>query len=1037
MKFLLFCLMSLWIADVCKTSQDCFDSPVGVGSLSIIPDNQMSASSQYADGYQAAYGRLNGDRGDGWCAQEAARNDDWLQVDLGKPTKVCALATQGDRNGNEWVKAFKLSYSSDGTTWSTYQDSSGADVEFQRIGDSNTIDQHKLPVRVFARYFRFNPTQRNRWNCLRVEIYSFVCFNNPVGVGSLSIIPDNQMLASSQYGDGFQAAYGRLNGDRGDGWCAQEAARNDDWLQVDLGKPFEACALATQGDRNGNEWVTAFKLSYSSDGTSWNTYQDTNGADVEFQRKGDSNTIDQHKLPVPVSARYFRFNPTQRSRWNCLRVEIYGKARKPCPPGKKTDDPQGRCCVFPFVYAGVSYDSCTSINHNKLWCSFDAVYAGQWANCDCNGALGLENGAIPDGQLSASSEWDHNLNIPQGRLGSPRSWSARINDVNQWYQVDLGSKYTKLTGVGTQGRGDYPQWVQKYKLQYSNDGVNFQYYWEQGQAAEKEFIANADQHTVVYHGLSPPVMARYIRFRILAWHGHISMRAEVYGCPDCNGALGLENGAIPDGQLSASSEWDHNLNIPQGRLGSPRSWSARTNDVNQWYQVDLGSKYTELTGVGTQGRGDYPQWVQKYKLQYSNDGVNFQYYWEQGQAAEKEFIANADQHTVVYHGLSPPVMARYIRFRILAWHGHISMRTEVYGCPGCRQALGMENYIIPDGQISASSEWDVNHAAIQGRLHFKAGGGKQGGWSARSNDVNQWLQVDLGDKYTRVTRVATQGRNAADQWVTKYKLQYSNDGVNFQYYKEQGQSVAKEFVANADRDTVVYHSLNLPITARYVRFLPLAWHNHISMRAELYGCSDINECTNNPCKNGATCVNLQGSYRCDCTSGYSGNTCETDVDECANNPCKNGATCVNLQGSYRCDCKSGYSGNNCETDVDECANNPCQNGATCANLQGSYRCDCKSGYSGNNCETDINECSPDPCQNGGTCVDLVASYRCDCKSGYSGNNCETDINECAPAPCKNGGTCVDLVGSYRCDCAAGWLGVTCEESEIEDCEGYP
>ncbi|XP_078357455.1 uncharacterized protein LOC144642352 isoform X3 [Oculina patagonica] len=925
MKFLLFCLMSLWIADVCKTSQDCFDSPVGVGSLSIIPDNQMSASSQYADGYQAAYGRLNGDRGDGWCAQEAARNDDWLQVDLGKPTKVCALATQGDRNGNEWVKAFKLSYSSDGTTWSTYQDSSGADVEFQRIGDSNTIDQHKLPVRVFARYFRFNPTQRNRWNCLRVEIYSFVCFNNPVGVGSLSIIPDNQMLASSQYGDGFQAAYGRLNGDRGDGWCAQEAARNDDWLQVDLGKPFEACALATQGDRNGNEWVTAFKLSYSSDGTSWNTYQDTNGADVEFQRKGDSNTIDQHKLPVPVSARYFRFNPTQRSRWNCLRVEIYGKARKPCPPGKKTDDPQGRCCVFPFVYAGVSYDSCTSINHNKLWCSFDAVYAGQWANCDCNGALGLENGAIPDGQLSASSEWDHNLNIPQGRLGSPRSWSARINDVNQWYQVDLGSKYTKLTGVGTQGRGDYPQWVQKYKLQYSNDGVNFQYYWEQGQAAEKEFIANADQHTVVYHGLSPPVMARYIRFRILAWHGHISMRA------------------------------------------------------------------------------------------------------------------------------------------------------EVYGCPGCRQALGMENYIIPDGQISASSEWDVNHAAIQGRLHFKAGGGKQGGWSARSNDVNQWLQVDLGDKYTRVTRVATQGRNAADQWVTKYKLQYSNDGVNFQYYKEQGQSVAKEFVANADRDTVVYHSLNLPITARYVRFLPLAWHNHISMRAELYGCSDINECTNNPCKNGATCVNLQGSYRCDCTSGYSGNTCETDVDECANNPCKNGATCVNLQGSYRCDCKSGYSGNNCETDVDECANNPCQNGATCANLQGSYRCDCKSGYSGNNCETDINECSPDPCQNGatcvdlvgiyrcdcksgysgnncetdinecspdpcqngGTCVDLVASYRCDCKSGYSGNNCETDINECAPAPCKNGGTCVDLVGSYRCDCAAGWLGVTCEESEIEDCEGYP
>ena len=39
----------------------------------------------------------------------------------------------------------------------------------------------------------------------------------------------------------------------------------------------------------------------------------------------------------------------------------------------------------------------------------------------------------------------------------------------------------------------------------------------------------------------------------------------------------------------------------------------------------------------------------------------------------------------------------------------------------------------------------------------------------------------------------------------------------------------------------------------------------------------------------------------------------SDVNECSPDPCKNGAKCVDLVGSYRCDCKSGYTGGNCET----------------------------------------------------------------------------------------------------------------------------
>lgn len=104
----------------------------------------------------------------------------------------------------------------------------------------------------------------------------------------------------------------------------------------------------------------------------------------------------------------------------------------------------------------------------------------------------------------------------------------------------------------------------------------------------------------------------------------------------------------------------------------------------------------------------------------------------------------------------------------------------------------MESGAISDKQIHASSEWNVNHAAIYARLHLLATPGKVGAWSAAMVDANQWLQVDLGSQNSTITRVATQGRNDThNQWVTKYKLQYSNEGINFQYYKEQGETTDK------------------------------------------------------------------------------------------------------------------------------------------------------------------------------------------------------------------------------------------------------
>lgn len=93
----------------------------------------------------------------------------------------------------------------------------------------------------------------------------------------------------------------------------------------------------------------------------------------------------------------------------------------------------------------------------------------------------------------------------------------------------------------------------------------------------------------------------------------------------------------------------------------------------------------------------------------------------------------------------------------------------------------MESKYILDSQITASSEWNSNHGPSNARLNFQAGGGRTGAWSSKTNDVNQWLQVDLGQK-TRVTGIRTQGRSDFDQWVTSFTVSYSDDGVNFTPY---------------------------------------------------------------------------------------------------------------------------------------------------------------------------------------------------------------------------------------------------------------
>ncbi|CAB1323706.1 unnamed protein product [Coregonus sp. 'balchen'] len=58
-------------------------------------------------------------------------------------------------------------------------------------------------------------------------------------------------------------------------------------------------------------------------------------------------------------------------------------------------------------------------------------------------------------------------------------------------------------------------------------------------------------------------------------------------------------------------------------------------------------------------------------------------------------------------------------------------------------------------------------------------------WLSKFQDNSQWIQIDLQDVGV-VSGILTQGRCDADEWLTKYSVQYRTDqNLNWIYYKDQ------------------------------------------------------------------------------------------------------------------------------------------------------------------------------------------------------------------------------------------------------------
>lgn len=262
------------------------------------------------------------------------------------------------------------------------------------------------------------------------------------------------------------------------------------------------------------------------------------------------------------------------------------------------------------------------------------------------------------------------------------------------------------------------------------------------------------------------------------------------------------------------------------------SWCPERNVSGEYLQIDLGVE-SNITAIQTQGKADGKHWTRYYYLQYSDDATNWTYYNN-----KQKLLANRDSNSIFTNFLKTAITTRFLRIKIADWHSFPALRVELLGCQKCNSIINYEPRTIY--QASSIRSWfrekgcDASEAFIDGN----------NGWCSKWNNIYQWISVDIGPP-TKIVGVVTRGRGSVkSQWVTSYKISYSNDSIKWHFIKDDENNITsiKEFGGNMDSSTKRWHYFTKPFVARYIRFNPLSWKNRIGMRIGIIGCLHQGPC---------------------------------------------------------------------------------------------------------------------------------------------------------------------------------------------------
>ncbi|XP_037309221.2 epithelial discoidin domain-containing receptor 1 isoform X2 [Pungitius pungitius] len=227
---------------------------------------------------------------------------------------------------------------------------------------------------------------------------------------------------------------------------------------------------------------------------------------------------------------FFKLQSAEETQ-NILRPVMYACGHL-CVPGQVT-----RCVAAVMALPTLRLFPVTMVTVLVVLVSSSGDHEWHFKPAECRYALGMEDGTIPDSDITASSAWSDSTEAKHGRLITGEgdgAWcpaEAVFPSASEYLQVDL-HKLHFLALVGTQGRhadGHGQEFARSYRLHYSRDGVKW-LIWKDRWGKEA-VSGNENTYDVVLKDLGPPIVARMVRFYPLADRVmSVCLRVELYGC---------------------------------------------------------------------------------------------------------------------------------------------------------------------------------------------------------------------------------------------------------------------------------------------------------------------------------------------------------------------------------------------------------------------------------------------------------------------------------------------------------------------------